>query len=79
MAKSLNLVGERFGDLTVKESAGTDKWRNKLWLCECTCGNTVIVATRRLINGWKIHCGLCLITLHVIVAFTFWTINHCIH
>ena len=57
MAKSLNLVGERFGDLTVKESAGTDKWRNKLWLCECVCGNTVKVKAYLLTSGWKTHCG----------------------
>ena len=57
MSKLIDLAGKKFGDLTVKESAGKDKWRSKLWLCECTCGNTVIVATRRLINGWKTHCG----------------------
>lgn len=57
MSKLIDLAGQKFGDLTVKESAGKDKWRSKLWLCECTCGNTVIVATRRLTNGWKTHCG----------------------
>ena len=57
MPKLFDLVGEKFGDLTVKESAGTDKQRNKLWLCECVCGETVKVATRQLTSGEKTNCG----------------------
>ena len=57
MAKSLNLEGEKFGDLTVKELAGRDKHKNRIWLCECTCGNAVTVATYKLTSGGKTHCG----------------------
>ena len=57
MPKLFDLVGEKFGDLTVKESAGTDKQRNKLWLCECTCGETVITTSHNLTSGRKTHCG----------------------
>jgi len=57
MPKLLDLVGQKFGDLTVKEFVGSDKWQSKLWLCECTCGNTVIVPTCYLRSGEKTHCG----------------------
>lgn len=53
----LNLINQKFGYLTVKEFAGRDKWGSYLWLCECTCGNTVTVATKRLTTGEKTHCG----------------------
>ena len=57
MPKILDLVGERFGDLTVKEYAGKDKWRTRYWLCECTCGNTVKVRSTLLTLGLKDNCG----------------------
>lgn len=57
MSKLIDLVAQKFGDLTVKESAGTNKWRSKLWLCECTCGATVIVSSYNLTSGRKTHCG----------------------
>lgn len=53
----LNLINQKFGDLTVKEFAGRDKWGSYLWFCECTCGNTATVATKRLTSGQKTHCG----------------------
>lgn len=57
MPKILDLVGEKYGDLLVKEFAGKDKYKNRIWLCECTCGNTVTVVTKRLTTGEKTHCG----------------------
>lgn len=56
-ARKPNLVNQKFGDLTVKEFAGTDKRGSRLWLCECTCGETVKVETRRLKSGEKTNCG----------------------
>ena len=53
----LNLTDQRFGDLVVKKSAGKDKHRNRLWLCECTCGNTIITTSYFLRSGRKTHCG----------------------
>lgn len=55
--KTDDLTGKKFGDLTVKEHAGRDKRKNRLWLCKCTCGNTVIVTTGRLTSGGKTNCG----------------------
>lgn len=57
MSKALDLEGQKFGDLTVKEFAGTDKRGNKLWLCECTCGETVITKSYNLTFRRKTHCG----------------------
>ena len=51
------LINKKFGDLTVKEFVGSNKYRNKLWLCECTCGNKVEVSTDMLTSGKKAHCG----------------------
>lgn len=57
MSKALDLEGQKFGDLTVKEFAGKDKWRVRYWLCECTCGNTVKVRSTLLTLGLKDNCG----------------------
>lgn len=57
MSKALDLEGQKFGDLTVKSFGGLTKHRHRLWLCECTCGNTVKVTTPRLTAGLKTNCG----------------------
>jgi len=46
-----NLVGHRFGRLVVLELAGLDKARNRKWLCQCDCGEEVIVLGSHLKNG----------------------------
>lgn len=40
-----DLVGQRFGRLTVVKFYGKDKHSHNLWLCKCDCGNEKIVAT----------------------------------
>ena len=45
MPKILDLVGEKYGDLVVREFAGKSEAKERLWLCECACGNTVTVTT----------------------------------
>lgn len=57
MPKLLELVGEKFSDLTVKEAAGKDEKNNRLWLCECTCGNTILTTSYALRSGRKKNCG----------------------
>ena len=52
-----NLIGQKFGKLTVESSAGTNKWKHRLWECKCDCGNIVIVDTSRLRNGHTKSCG----------------------
>ena len=48
MPKIIDLVDQKFDDLTVKEAAGKDKKNNRLWLCECTCGNTILATSYEL-------------------------------
>jgi hypothetical protein len=49
--------GERYGKLTVMESAGSTTSRIKLWLCSCECGGTKVVRHDHLRNGHTISCG----------------------
>jgi 5-methylcytosine-specific restriction endonuclease McrA len=55
--KRINLVGQKFGRLVVKEFAGKDKWKQILWLCICECGNEIIVRSGLLKNGHTKSCG----------------------
>jgi 5-methylcytosine-specific restriction endonuclease McrA len=55
--KRINLVGQKFGRLVVKEFAGKDKFEKALWLCVCVCSNETIVQSRNLKNGNTRSCG----------------------
>lgn len=57
MPKIIDLVDQKFDDLTVKEAAGKDEKNNRLWLCECTCGNTILATSYALRSGRKKNCG----------------------
>lgn len=47
-----DLVGKRFGRLTVLEYAGSERWK-----CVCDCGGTALVRTNNLILGNTRSCG----------------------
>ena len=34
----VDLIGQRFGKLTVTERIGPNEYRGILWLCQCDCG-----------------------------------------
>lgn len=51
-----NLIGRRFGRLTVIENA-PNKGRNRMWRCKCDCGNEAVVATGCLTGGDTKSCG----------------------
>ena len=53
-----DLTGQKFGRLTVVKFTGefTDSY-NALWLCECDCGNSIIVSADKLTSGKKQSCG----------------------
>ena len=53
----VDLTGKVFERLTVKEFVGKNKSREALWLCECVCGNTVIVRGSKLRDGQNKSCG----------------------
>jgi hypothetical protein len=52
-----NLVGRKFGKLTVIEYIETDKRRNPIWLCKCECGGTTKTTTSHLKTGHTTSCG----------------------
>ncbi len=53
----LNLVGKRFGKLTVVAPAGLNKQRATLWLCRCDCGRETTVIGGYLTFGTTRSCG----------------------
>lgn len=56
MAKE-NLLGKKFGRLTVIRDYGRSENRSVIWLCKCECGNTHKVSTGKLKNGSVKSCG----------------------
>jgi hypothetical protein len=53
----LNLVGQKFGRLTVLKRDGHDKSGTILWKCSCDCGNFKIVRGYSLRRGDTQSCG----------------------
>lgn len=51
------LVGEKFDKLIVKKEHGRNNRNERLWLCECDCGNEKIAKTHNLRRGLIKHCG----------------------
>ena len=48
---------KRFGKLKVIKEVGKNKRYEKLWLCECKCGNEAIVKSYNLTSGKTKSCG----------------------
>jgi len=57
MSKPLRLIGDKFGRLTVVERVSNNSRGNSMWLCECHCGQTTVVAGSHLVNGHTNSCG----------------------
>lgn len=57
--KRLNLLGERFGSLTVIDRAMVQDRKNYKWICLCDCGNQTEVSTCHLRSGHTRSCGRC--------------------
>lgn len=59
MKTTIDLVGQKFGHLTVIKYFGKTKSRKILWECKCDCGNpnTTIVTGSNLKTGNTISCG----------------------
>lgn len=55
---SMDIKGQRFGRLVTLEKMprGTKKDRTS-WLCQCDCGNTLVVTTHQLCQGKTKSCG----------------------
>ena len=52
-----DLTGRRFGKVVVKGFHGVNKNRVSQWLCECDCGNEIVVIRNSLISGNTTSCG----------------------
>lgn len=57
MSNPKNLIGKKFGKLTVIKRCENSKNGKAMWLCECKCGNKVIIPTYRLTMGETKSCG----------------------
>ncbi|WP_054722920.1 hypothetical protein [Lacticaseibacillus nasuensis] len=56
-SRAIDLVGQRFGRLTVIKRHGTKKNGNASWLCQCDCGNKVVVDGYAMRHGTVSSCG----------------------
>ena len=52
-----DLTGKTFGRLTVIKYTRTNKRKEAIWLCKCTCGNTCEVSGACLLCGHTRSCG----------------------
>ena len=58
MSRKLNLVGQKFGMLTVlKESTYKNNTGRSKWLCQCDCGDKMVASGNNLKHGKTTSCG----------------------
>lgn len=57
MPRTQDLIGKRFGKLTVAEKLPQKEDRYYTWRCRCDCGGEIIVNTKRLTRGTVTSCG----------------------
>lgn len=50
-------IGDRYGNLTIIEDCGKDKYGGILYLCKCSCGKERVVLRSNLITGKTKSCG----------------------
>lgn len=55
--KKKNLIGQKFGRLTVIQETSERQCGAIVWLCKCECGNEIKVATGNLQSGHTQSCG----------------------
>ena len=53
----LQLIGEKYGRLTVIADMGFSKYQQSQWRCDCSCGNTCVVLGNSLQSGATQSCG----------------------
>ena len=57
MGKPLDLIGQKFGRLTVVERTENESAGQSRWLCYCDCGNCTVVRGTKLVQGRTKSCG----------------------
>ena len=55
--RKINIIGNKFEKLTVKEFSHTDKNKKRCFVCECSCGKQIIVPLNSLRTGNTRSCG----------------------
>ena len=55
--RTIDLLGQRFGQLTVIEKTNKRKNGEIIWVCQCDCGNLTEVRGRNLRDGHTTSCG----------------------
>lgn len=55
--KMLDIVGRKYGRLTVIEYAGQNHRGKSMWVCQCDCGKTSVVLGTHLTGGHTKSCG----------------------
>ena len=53
----INLIGNKYGKLTVIDYVEEEKKHGSYWKCKCECGKEVIVPGRNLVDGITMSCG----------------------
>ncbi len=53
----IDLMGKKFGKLTVIENMGNNKHKTVMWKCLCDCGNERVIVGQSLRNGNTTSCG----------------------
>lgn len=59
-----NIVGKKFGEWTIIESAGRDEKSEQLYVCKCSCGLIRIHRRSILTKGKSIQCKKCCMIAH---------------
>lgn len=57
MSKLINLIGKRYGYLTVLQKGRLNKPYHTMWLCQCDCGQVKEICGEHLKTGRTISCG----------------------
>lgn len=61
MSKHVNLIGKKFGRLTVVQQVESKVYNDgskcRQWLCKCDCGGEKKVITKSLVTGRTLSCG----------------------
>lgn len=52
-----NIIGERFGRLTILEYSYTNKHKKRVYTCLCDCGNVKNIVYSSLSSGHTKSCG----------------------
>ena len=53
----IDILGKKFGDLTVIKLLGSGKNRGAIWLCKCDCGKECEAYGSQLRFGSRVSCG----------------------